>query len=115
MATSAPWPASASAMARPRPRLPPVTRATLPVRSNIGSSYRCANCQIVAEARSGDCEDRPCPRDALELVGASLQEPEVRARHQVLHRARYQDLTWAGQRGDPGADGHRDSGDLAVV
>src|SRR5687768_2809251 len=61
MTTCAPWRASASEAARPMPREPPVTMATLPVSSNISKTLRVRACLPCARVRQ-----RPkTPRQAL--------------------------------------------------
>jgi len=43
--------------------------------------------------------EAPPVRDALQLVLACIFEHEARARDEVLHRARHEDLTPTGERG----------------
>src|SRR5688572_10606184 len=64
---------------------------------------------------SGDAEDAPHPRDALELVRPAIHEAQLRPGDEVTDGARYQNLAWLGERGDASANGHRDAGHLAIV
>lgn len=60
----------------------------------------------------GQREEAPLPRRTLQGVRPAILEARVRSHHDVLHRARHQDVTRAGQRLDArgnvhGHPGHR--------
>ena len=63
---------------------------------------------------AGNCEDLPGAGHALEFVDAAAFQPDRRARDQVADGAGDQDLTRAGQRGDPGSGVHGDAADLTA-
>src|SRR5579862_4421872 len=93
MTTRAPWAASASAVARPMPRDPPVTIATFPLRSNTlpSSSAPEKRRHGVEPGRIGDAEDADALRDALDEAREHLPRTELeRVRHALgrhaLHR-----------------------------
>lgn len=51
-----------------------------------------------------ECEEVPGVRDALELVGALIDEDEIRAVHQAAYDAGQEDLARSGRRSDSGAE-----------
>src|SRR5262245_46949124 len=57
-------------------------------------------------------EEAPGSRDALELVFTAVGEHQSRARHQVLHRARHDDVAAAADGHHSGADVHGEPTDL---
>src|SRR5690349_11351242 len=61
---------------------------------------------------AGDREYLPGAGHALELMGPAAFQPDRGARHQVADGAGDEDLTRAGERGDPGPDVHGDTPDL---
>jgi len=46
----------------------------------------------------------PRARDALEVVGAAIVEVETGSNHEILDRARHENLAGAGKSGDAGAE-----------
>ena len=77
----------------------------------VGRVDRCRHGHAVHRT---DGDDLPGPGNALELVRGDVLETDMRSTHQVLDRARHQDLRVAGQRHHARADVHRDTADLAV-
>jgi hypothetical protein len=56
----------------------------------------------------------PCSGNPLERIFASIGEPQSGAGNEVSNRARYPYLPGGSERGDAGADMHRDSADVVV-
>ena len=64
--------------------------------------------------RLGERVHAPRVVDALEQVAAAVAEAQRRAQHELLDRARDEDLARPGQPGDAGAEVHRDPGQVAA-
>src|SRR5205823_7140273 len=69
----------------------------------------------LGEARSARCrplddsKEMPLALDAFQAVDAALFKLDTRTGHDILDRARYQDLARAGQRRDAGSGMHGDA------
>src|SRR5215207_1581679 len=75
---------------------------------------------LPASLRSGllsghDLEHLALPVHALEVVHAAVLEDDPRARDEVAHRARDEDLVGRGESGDAGPDAERDPGEVLAV
>jgi len=64
--------------------------------------------------RLGERVHAPRVLEALEQVTAAVAEAQRRAQHELLDRARDEDLARPGQTDDAGAEVHRDPGQVAV-